>query len=386
MKNTEIQEGLPAQGLPAEGQNLPDAISSELKKAIPEIQAYRSAAELTIPLREIKIEGVDDREGYNSVDEARKNVRAERLELQKTGKATVEYLEAAKKIVRNQVTEIRDIYAETEETLKAKLAAIDDEKTRIKEAEERAALELFNNRVEQLFTAGFKYDGLNYIAGSLAITPQDIQDSADELFHDFVTQGREFVAEQQRLEAERQAELERFREMERRQKEEQERLEKEAARLEAQRIAQEQAEKERVAREAEFKRLAEKAQIAADLKAKENAEKAAAEEKERIYRETSQKAQAETTRQIQAEIDAKQAALEEQQRQTVQDLEQKGRADGRAAVGQSTATANQIEELPAGYVAGFNAFRNLMIEAFESGEKRTRVQWIEFIRDLEVNA
>lgn len=327
--------------------NLPEAISNELNRAIPEIQAYRSAAELTISLRALNIEGVDDREGYSAVDEARKNVRAERLELQRIGKATVDYLEAAKKLVRNQALEIVSVYQETETILKEKLQAIDDEKTRIKEAEERAALEAFNRRVEALFAAKFVYDGLNYNAGALIISPQDVAGMPDDVFHDAVKQGELNVSEIKERAAAKEAELAALRAE----------LEKKAA------WKKEIEERERAAFEAD---------------------------RERIYRETSKQAQSETDKAIQAEIDAKRAFQQRQQR-TIEELEARGRADAatlvpgaqdcsRAVMRETDTPATSAN--PPGYDIGFQAAKNLVLQAFESGEKRTRGQWIEFIREM----
>jgi hypothetical protein len=152
----------------------------------------------------LQISGVLDRDGYKSVQEAAKTVRARRLELQKEAKAIDQKIAQIKKDFNANAALIIGGLDQLEMELRQKLQTIDDEKERIKQAEKGARLEKFVTRTQQLFDIGFLFNGSVYTLGAIMVTTDSIHELEEEAFAEIVEQGKVMKAEIDAREAERQ--------------------------------------------------------------------------------------------------------------------------------------------------------------------------------------
>ncbi len=146
----------------------------------------------------LEINGVNDRPGYKKIQESAKTVREYRLDLQKKAKSVEAQINQIKKDFVTNAGIIIGGFQELEESLRAKLETIDKEKRMAKEAEKAAELVLFNTRTTELFSVGFTYNGQNYVAGAIYISPDDIVSMNDQDFEAFVKKGE---AETERIKA-----------------------------------------------------------------------------------------------------------------------------------------------------------------------------------------
>lgn len=137
----------------------------------------------------LEINGVGDRPGYKKIQDSAKTVRAYRLDLQKKAKAIDAQLSQIKKDFATNAGLIIAGFQELEESLRAKLEAIDREKNMAKEAEKAAELILFNMRTTDLFSAGFTFNGQNYIVGAVYISPDQIAAMPDHEFDEILKKG-----------------------------------------------------------------------------------------------------------------------------------------------------------------------------------------------------
>ncbi len=152
----------------------------------------------------LQISGVQDREGYKSVQEAAKAVRARRLELQKEAKIIDQKIAQIKKDFNANAKLIIDGLDSLETELRQKLQAIDDEKERIKQAEKAAKLQKFVTRTQQLFDTGFLFNGWAYSLGTILVYTEDVHELSEDAFAEIVANGVAMKAEIDAKEAERQ--------------------------------------------------------------------------------------------------------------------------------------------------------------------------------------
>lgn len=153
----------------------------------------------------LEIEGINDRANYLKVQEAAKQVRARRLELQKQAKEVETRIAQIKKDFQTSTGLVIEAWQELETSLREKMAAIDNEKARLKEIEriqeierQQRELEKFNARVELLFEGGYMYNGQNYVVGAVMVSPEDLHGMDDAQVMEIVNKGLE---EKQRIEA-----------------------------------------------------------------------------------------------------------------------------------------------------------------------------------------
>jgi len=184
--------------------------------------------ELKDKYHSLNINGIDDKDGYNAVHEARMDIKTKRTEVEKRRKKYLEGALAYQKRVNGEAKRITELLETIEATLLDKETAIDAEKDRIKAEKERASQAILEARVRELTTFGYVVPSGLIIKDLTEDEFRLILEGAKAKFE--VEQAR--VAEQQRVEAEQRAKKEA------QEKEERERL---------QRVAQEQ--------EAERKRL-----------------------------------------------------------------------------------------------------------------------------------
>lgn len=254
----------------------------------------------------LKINGIDDKEGFKKVHAARMIVKDSRIKVEKKRRELKEDALRYGQAIDKEANRIKALIAPVEEHLDAEERAVDDALEAIKQEADRKKAEHIQKRIERL--EGY---GMGLIAGlyklpfdapGVAVPDALMRCSSDEQFEKFCSQIQEAInAENARLaeiETKRKAEEE---ERERLRKAEEERLAKIAAEQEAERkridaIAKEQRDKEvaaRAAEDAEKRRKemqdrleqAERDKIAAELKAEQDRLQREREEWERIKAE-----------------------------------------------------------------------------------------------------
>lgn len=244
--------------------------------------------EMANSYRDLTIEGIDDKAGFKKVSEARKDLKAKRVELTKQGKSMRDGLTQINRFIKSKEDELVGIIAPVEEKLQEEENRIEAEKERIRleaEVRERARIQA---RVDTLLQYGRQVD----IA--------ELTSLSDETFELLVAKAKEeFEVEQ---EEKRRKEEERLAE-ERRMEEERERLRKEHQALEEERrkIREEQ---EKI--EAE-KRAIEEAKASEERRRREEEE----DKRRRAELEKEKKEAAERARQ---EAIAEQQRLEEERK------------------------------------------------------------------------
>ncbi len=263
----------------------------------------------------ITISGIDDKEGYKKADEARKNLKVKRVNIQKTGKfMRDEATKFSKKVIERE-NELVGLIDEAESYLDKRQREIKDEKDRIEKEKEDRIAAVFATRIAQLSGIGVIFNGANFQLGEVVLQMADVRNCGDELYEKailepFIEEYRKVEAvrieqerlraeelqriEDARIEAERlrmeaEAELDRQREQMRKEQEElrKQREEFEAKRREAERIEEEKRQQERLsqqAKEEEARKAEWEKQKAIEIEeqSKIAAEKAATQERERI--------------------------------------------------------------------------------------------------------
>lgn len=157
----------------------------------------------------LTIAGIEDRDGYKAAQEAAKNVRSTRLDLQKESSAIVKAINGFKSKFQGHAKKVIGQFSELEEELRGEMARIDQEKAAEKERERLAELKRFTDRTDLLFEAGFTYDGYQYRAGAVFVVSGEIGDMPEEEFNAKVQEGREEAARLARLIEKAEAEKER---------------------------------------------------------------------------------------------------------------------------------------------------------------------------------
>lgn len=235
-------------------------INSLTEQAIQNFSLTDTAiAELRDKYMPLKINGVDDKDGYISVRTARLDIKSKRVEVDKKRKQLTEdarkHVNAVNDYAKNIISELEKI----ESHLGKQESAVDDEKERIKHEAANAKAYKLQARIQTMFEVGFKFNGKEYTCSvgefTCIYTPIDLDSQSDEIFNQNINVAREMVALNIRKEAEKQAAIDKQREIE------------DAERIAHQ--AQIQADREALAKEraelqAEKDRLAAIAQAAAD--------------------------------------------------------------------------------------------------------------------------
>lgn len=252
----------------------------------------------------LKIQSLDDREGYKAVHEARMTVKNLRVQIEKRRKELkADALEYGRR-VDSEAKKYFDQIEPVESHLQAEEKRVDDEKERIRRAAEEAEKAKFQAKQTRLFDLGCKFDGSRFSIFDVVISLSDIQEASDTQFDSMcnsiqakLDSEREWLAaeeaerqalaeqlevERRELEAEKAA-IARLRDAERLEREERERRHEEKLKEEREWIEREravfQAERDRDARERQRQIDAEnarkQAEIDAKLKAEQEAQKAA---------------------------------------------------------------------------------------------------------------
>lgn len=220
-------------------------IETELQKFDVTIEALQ---ELVAPVKDLKINGADDREGFIKVREARLMLKNKRVEIERNGKSLREFSVKFQKAVISRENELTGIIESEEQRLKGEETRYEQERERIRLEEERKEAQRVQNRIDALSKLGWAIDFYE-----AKIMPDE----------DFVklynTAEEEFNREQQRIAAEK-AEAERIR------KEEAEQMQREREELERQKAEQRKREQELAAerKELELQQLEKEAAIKAE--------------------------------------------------------------------------------------------------------------------------
>jgi len=173
----------------------------------------------------LKIESLEDKAGIKQVTEARKKLKAARVEIEKEGKAMRDPLTAVSKHISAREKELVDIIEPTEKALKSQEDFIKAEEKRLEEEERLKEERRVQARIDRLAEYGYGID-LNFLKGL-----------DDEQFEGVVTQAKKEYEKDLAAKAE----------AERLQKEEQGRIRKEREELEA--LRAKQAEADRILKE-----------------------------------------------------------------------------------------------------------------------------------------
>lgn len=123
---------------------------------------------LKVSYQDLKIEGVEDKDGYEKVRAAIGVLRPKRTGLEAERKSVVKPYNDFVKHINSQYDVITTLIQEGpggELELKAKKEAIDDIIKKQKEEEERLAEQKVNNRINELIAAGMVFDGSWYVIG-----------------------------------------------------------------------------------------------------------------------------------------------------------------------------------------------------------------------------
>lgn len=295
---------------------------NELKTFSPSDAAIAKMAEQYMVLR---IDGIDDKKGFDIVHKARMDVKNHRVAVEKKRKELKADAWAYGKMVDSEAKRLTAMLEPIEEHLAAEEQAVLDEKARIQREKEEAAQRVLDERVAALQAVGVTPSvGLvrawsdEQYAEQLATATRIYEEEkakaeaeAEERARKEAEEAEARRKEQERLAAER-AEVERQRaemEAQRQKEEEARRAEREA--MEAELRKQEALRMEREAEEqaklrAEREKLeAERRKLEQEQREREAAERARLEMEERLRREAEEKARRE------AEAEAERKRLEE---------------------------------------------------------------------------
>jgi len=217
-------------------------------------------AELKAKYAPLVIDGVDDLKGFETVKKARLEVRKYRTRVEDVRKALKsDSLEYGRR-VDSEAKRITGLILEVETDLQQKEMAIEQERQRIAMEAQRKLEERIAHRIEQARKAGVEFDGVAYRSGycDLRLTVHEIDSLDDNNFAALLLNAAAIKAEVD--EAARQVEAQRIAE----EQAELERMQLERDRLAAEQAALEVARKQMDAERSELEALrAEKAQNAA---------------------------------------------------------------------------------------------------------------------------
>lgn len=134
-----------------------DALVSNLEKEnITEVVI----ADLKKKYSDLKITGLDDKEGYKAVDKARLDVKQKRIIAEKICNVFVSEAHAIHKSRTAKRTEIVSKFTEIEKQLESKQAVIDNEIARLKSIEDEKKKQITAKRIADLQAVNFKGDFL----------------------------------------------------------------------------------------------------------------------------------------------------------------------------------------------------------------------------------
>lgn len=155
-----------------------------------EIRKYSVADAVILDLKDkfkgLKIKGIDDKQGYKAVKEARSIMQKYRTGVENKRK---ELKADSLKIgagIDGEAKRLTSLILEVEDPLKLKLEKIDAELQAEKDRIEKEAEEKLNARVKELEEVGLKFDGSFYSIGeNISVDIVTIKDFSDDVFAEF---------------------------------------------------------------------------------------------------------------------------------------------------------------------------------------------------------
>lgn len=311
---------------------------SELTKWEPQLAPLNATQEDVARVQgylALTITSVDDKAGALAVSEARKDAKRLRLAIEKKRVELKEDSLKFGRIIDSRAKEVSAPIIEAESYLQDLEDRIEAERERIRTAAAVAAAKLIQERIDALYATNPVFNGTHYSIREVSVLASDIGEMTDEAFASLLAKFKE----QQRIELEEEAELQKLRaeqarimaeneakELERiaaERKAEEERLAKEREQLEKERAELEAKQKEQEAKlEAQRKEFqAEQEKKNAELRAKMETERLRLEKeakereaKIRAEQEAMDKAKAEAEAEIKAAKDKAAAELIEERR------------------------------------------------------------------------
>jgi len=144
-----------------------------LKKTLKEFNEFDESLERVKTFNNLIIKDLDDKEGYNAVDNHRKTAKRFKVNVENKRKELVEIPNLITKAINEKAKEYSTVFASVEKELELKTKWYEEEHKKIKEEEERIFRESINKRIEEIQ----KYDG---------VTSFDIMSSLDEEEYQYI--------------------------------------------------------------------------------------------------------------------------------------------------------------------------------------------------------
>lgn len=304
-------------------------IETELKKFETEYEITETGLiALASKYQNLTVNGIDDKEGLKAVISARKELKNERVKIEKVSKGMRDSAVKFQKAVIAREKELVAIIQPQEDRLETIEDAIWQEMERIREEAEKKESDRIQNMLDQL-------NDLNY-----AIDFHSLKGMTDEQFAQTLTEAREAYEKQAReMAIELEREKERVRLQEEARKAEEERLAKERKEVERMQAEMRAAQEKLEIEQAKVRKALEDAQR--ERKAIQEAKEAEEREKKRIAELEEAKRQAVEQARIEAEA---KAALEIKQK-LERELKEKEEAEEKLLAGADMAKFEKLQHL-----------------------------------------
>lgn len=238
------QEGQSPTPLPAPPVLNPEAFTNQQLAKFEYNEEYLN--KLIDKYKDLKIIGVDDKDGLKAVHDARIDLRDHRTTITKTGKNLREFANVYNKAILNRVSDLTSITIPREEELQAMEDEITAEKERLRQIKEREESAKIDVRLKELAAVGYAVD-FHELKGMSDDHYAQVLDDATSEFNrkkeEAAIMERERKAEEERVKAEQEAERQRidaeFKAEQKRIQAERDQQEKERAELERLRLENE---------------------------------------------------------------------------------------------------------------------------------------------------
>lgn len=187
------------------------AISVEQKISIG-LQAFETKkaqlSELAMTSKGVVVADIHDKKQLEAVSTTRKKLKAERVEIEKQGKALRDNVTAISKNISAKEKELVGIISPVEDELQAEEDRVNKELENVRLIQERQEQERLSCRCKGLVDNGCAFDGSNYSIEELTISMPIVKSMDDEKFAAFMEQVKAknadiLKAEAARVEAER---------------------------------------------------------------------------------------------------------------------------------------------------------------------------------------
>jgi hypothetical protein len=153
----------------------------------------------------LSIAGVDDREGYATVNDARKLIKEKRVTVERKRNELNADALAYQRTVNTEAKRITSMLLPIEQELEAKTKAIDAEKERLKMEAIRLKHEKTAGRIGQMVAMEMTQIGGMYYVGGQRVSHNEVDSWDDEIWSDFVAICEKEHLEIKRIEAEAKA-------------------------------------------------------------------------------------------------------------------------------------------------------------------------------------